>query len=114
MGFILKEKDLQERLLNLKLMSNDTNVLKERIQEQNRLLDEISELRKKDILPLIEEVTKFVSIKQNEMFEKKEAKGEQFTEEEYYTMLTDASMELSMDDNLRELMEEITADTFEE
>lgn len=114
MGLVLKEKTLQEKLLNLKLMSNDKEVLKERIREQDRLLDEISNLRKKEILPLIEEVAKFVSIRQKEMFEEREAKGEQFTEEEYYSMIADASMDLALDENVRDLMEEITADTLEE
>lgn len=102
---ILREKELREKLLCLNMRTTDRDELRKRIAEHDSMIAEIEDIRMKKVLPMMEEMAAFVSKRQKEVMEEKKAKGEEFGEKEYYTMLVDANFALGNDESFKKLIE---------
>lgn|GEM_PF-5160847 len=111
--YLLKEKELREKLLKLKLHSNDLDVLKSRIREHDELIEEIEKNRKENILPMAEELAEFIGERHKQIVEEKAARGEEFTEEEYRNMMQKAVKEMSNDPKLKELIKKFSVTSLE-
>jgi hypothetical protein len=59
-GYVMKEKELQEELLALDI-SGSKDKVKLRVHRHDEILEEIKILRMEKMMPILEEMTKFVA-----------------------------------------------------
>jgi len=78
---VLREKELQEKLLNLTMRTGDKKELQNRLAQHDRMIEEIEDIRQNKILPMMEEMAAFINKRRKEIEEEKKARGEKFGEE---------------------------------
>lgn len=62
-----KEKEIKEKLLTMHLRKDNIEELETELLNHDQLIEEIKQIREKEILPIIKELTEFVSKENGEL-----------------------------------------------
>lgn len=107
LNFVSREKELYDRLLNIKMQSKDLEVLKDRMKEHDRLIEEIDSIRNKNILPMARELCEFIAQEKKKLMEEKERQGEKITEQEAEKIMNKAAMDVMKEGVINALIKEM-------
>jgi len=104
-GFMSREKELRDRLLKIKMQAKDLTVLKDKISEHDRIIEEIDSIREKGIFPIAEELCEFLAETKKRIIREKEAQGEKITEKQAEQIMRQKAEEVMQAGVLNSLIE---------
>lgn len=105
--FVSREKELYDKLLKIKMQSKDVEVLKERMDEHDRMIEEIDSIRNNNILPMAKELCEFLGQEKKRIMEEKKKLGEEVTEAEVEKIMNKAALDVMKEGVINAIIKEL-------